>query len=92
VREDYPSDLRPAVDAILESQGSYRNLPPLPGAIQAVTDLLAEGFDVHICTSPLEQYRNCVLEKYEWVEEHLGSEFTERVILMRDKTLVRVMC
>jgi 5'-nucleotidase len=59
------------------------------GAAQAVTDLMSEGFDVYICTSPLVQYRNCVLEKYEWVEEHLGSEFTERVILTRDKTLVR---
>jgi len=28
-----------------------------------------------------------VLEKYQWVEEHLGHEFTGRVILTRDKTL-----
>jgi 5'-nucleotidase len=89
VREDYPSDLRPAVDAILQSRGFYRNLPLMRGARQAVTDLLAEGFDIYICTSPLTQYQNCVLEKYEWVEEYLGSEFTKRVILTRDKTLVR---
>jgi 5'-nucleotidase len=89
VREDYPSDLRPAVDAILQSPGFYRNLPLMRGAAEAVTDLMSEGFDVYICTSPLVQYRNCVLEKYEWVEEHLGSAFTERVILTRDKTLVR---
>jgi 5'-nucleotidase len=77
------------VDAVFLSRGFYRNLPPVPGAIKAVTDLLAEGFGVYICTSPLEQYQHCVLEKYEWVEEHLGSEFTTRVILTRDKTLVR---
>ena len=89
VREDYPSDLRPAVDSVLQSPGFYRNLPLMRGAAEAVTDLMSEGFDVYICTSPLVQYRNCVLEKYEWVEEHLGSAFTERVILTRDKTLVR---
>jgi 5'-nucleotidase len=52
-------------------------------------ELLVEGGDVYICTSPLSQYRNCVLEKYEWVEEHLGSDFTKRIILTWDKTLVR---
>jgi len=73
---------------IFDHKGFYRDLP-LPGAVEAVTDPLAEGFDVYICTSPLVQYQNCALEKYEWVEEHLGSEFTKRVILTRDKTLVR---
>jgi 5'-nucleotidase len=43
---------------------------------------------VYICTSPLHHYDNCVLEKFEWVEQHLGREFTSRLILSRDKTLV----
>lgn len=89
VRDDYPPELQQAVDAIIQGPGFYRNLPPMSGAMQGVRDLLAEGVDIYICTSPLSQYQNCVLEKYEWVEEHLGSEFTKRVILTRDKTLIK---
>jgi 5'-nucleotidase len=89
VRDDYPSHLRCEVDAIISSPGFYRNLPVMQGAAEAVVELLQKGIDVFICTSPLSQYQNCVLEKYEWVEEHLGTEFTKRVILTRDKALVR---
>ncbi len=30
-----------------------------------------------------------VAEKFAWVKEHLGQEFVERIVLTRDKTLVR---
>lgn len=33
--------------------------------------------------------RFCCQEKWEWVREHLGDEFLDRVILTRDKTVVR---
>lgn len=42
-----------------------------------------------ICTAPLSQYENCVLEKYRWVEKHLGRDFVSKIILTRDKTLIR---
>lgn len=45
--------------------------------------------DVRICTSPLRQFENCVAEKFLWVERHLGRAATERMVLTRDKTLVR---
>lgn len=44
---------------------------------------------MRICTAPTTRYRNCVLEKHEWVEEHLGLEWVGRMVLTRDKTLVR---
>ena len=33
-------------------------------------------------------FHDCVREKYEWVEEHLGFELTKQIILTRDKTVV----
>ncbi|XP_071308895.1 5'(3')-deoxyribonucleotidase, cytosolic type isoform X2 [Agelaius tricolor] len=44
--------------------------------------------EVFICTSPLRKYEHCIVEKYKWVEKHLGPEFVERIILTRDKTVV----
>ncbi len=46
------------------------------------------GCEVKICTSPLSSYDHCVLEKYQWVEEHLGRGFTKRIIFSKDKTLI----
>ena len=89
VRDDYPAELRAEVEAIYTEAGFYRDLPAIAGAVEAMTALLDQGHDVRICTSPLTQYRNCVPEKYEWVERHLGAEFVTRMIVSKDKTIVR---
>ncbi|MVW71995.1 5'-3'-deoxyribonucleotidase [Bordetella sp. 15P40C-2] len=88
ILEDYPAELRPLATAIYTEPGFIRNLPPVPGALDAVRELLAMGMDIRICTSPLTQFENCVLEKYLWVEKHLGREATQRIVMTRDKTLV----
>ena len=88
VRDDYPEHLRATVEEIYTSPGFFRSLPPIPGAVDAVRELVNLGHDVRICTSPLNQYRHCVPEKYEWVEHHLGPEFVARMIVTKDKTLV----
>lgn len=49
---------------------------------------LPRSTEVFICTSPLLKYDHCVGEKYRWVEQHLGPQFVERIILTRDKTVV----
>ena len=89
LRDDYPLGLRDAVRSIYEGPGFYRDLPPIPGALDGARAMLEEDHDVRICTSPLTFWRNCVPEKYEWVERHLGSEFLPRLIVTKDKTLVR---
>ena len=88
IREDYPAHLQQEVQSIYLSPGFFRNLQPIPGALEAVREIMALGHDIRICTSPLNQYHNCVKEKYEWVETHLGHEFTQRLILTKDKTFV----
>ena len=65
------------------------SLPPMPGAVEAAHALLAAGHDMRICTAPVNQYRYCAGEKIAWVEQHLGAEWTRRVIIAKDKTWVR---
>ncbi|HAI58717.1 MAG TPA: 5'-3'-deoxyribonucleotidase [Xanthomonadaceae bacterium] len=88
VRDDYPPHLEEAVVSVYTAPGFYRALPPVPGAVEAMAELLDLGHDVRICTSPLNQYRYCVPEKYEWVEAHLGPAFVQRMVVTKDKTLV----
>lgn len=88
VRDDYPAHLRELVEEIYTTPGFFRDLLPIDGALGAIQEILSLGHDIRICTSPLNQYRNCVQEKYEWVEQHLGLEFVSRMIVSKDKTLV----
>ena len=89
VRDDYPKDLRDKVESIYFAPNFYLNLPPVTGSIEALRTLFLLGHDVRICTSPLSRYENCVLEKYQWIEKHLGRDFTKRIILSKDKALIK---
>ena len=51
--------------------------------------MLDAGHDVRICTAPLSRFTHCVPEKFQWVEDHLGPEWVARIVLTKDKTLVR---
>lgn len=89
ITKQYPLSLKKKIGAIIHQEGFFRSLELIPGALQAINDLTARGNMVFICTSPSVQFQNCVLEKYEWVKNHLGDEWTKKIILTRDKTLIR---
>lgn len=86
--DDYPEH-KETLRQIYTTQGFFENLPPIKGAIDALQTLLKAGKDVRICTAPISEYRHCVAEKFAWVEKHLGLEWTQRIILTKDKTWVR---
>ena len=89
VRDQYPGELRPLVDEILWEPGFFRDMLPVEGARDALFDMADLGWEVFLCSSPLTNYRNSTLEKYEWVEKVLGPDWIKRVILTKDKTLVK---
>ena len=89
IMDDYPEELKPLVDEIYWEPGFFKNMEIVPGAREALTEMQAMGFDVFLCSSPLRKYRHCVLEKYEWAEMNLGFDWTQRMILTRDKTVVQ---
>jgi 5'-nucleotidase len=73
--------------AIFNEKDFFLNLPPMPGAIEAINAIAARGYVVKICTRPvLSPF--CAQEKYEWVRKHLGPEWVPKIIMTCDKTLV----
>ncbi|XP_069849152.1 5'(3')-deoxyribonucleotidase, cytosolic type isoform X2 [Dipodomys merriami] len=92
-REQYRAlrpDLADKVASVYEAPGFFLDLEPIPGAVEALREMnRMPGTEVFICTSPLLKYDHCVGEKYHWVEQNLGPEFVQRIILTRDKTVVR---
>ncbi|XP_034881954.1 5'(3')-deoxyribonucleotidase, cytosolic type isoform X1 [Mirounga leonina] len=77
------------VASVYEAPGFFLDLEPIPGALEAMQEMNnMQDTEVFICSSPLLKYEHCVGEKYRWVENHLGPQFVERIILTRDKTVV----
>lgn len=89
VKDSYPEELKPLVTEILLEKNFFRDMMPMEGGREALIEMESMELEVFICTSPLSYYKNCVLEKYEWVEENLGKHWIERIILTKDKTIVK---
>ncbi len=89
VKDSYPEALRSFIAEILLEESFFRGMIPVPGAKEALEEMVRKGFEVFICTSPLSTYGNCVLAKYEWVEEYLGTSWVNKIILTKDKTIVK---
>lgn len=84
----FPLAYREGIEALTLEKGFFLNLEPIPGALDALREMLHAGHDVRICTAPKKDYRFCVPEKFDWVREYLGQEWVERIVITRDKTLV----
>ena len=67
---------------------SYYWMDEIPGAVDALHGMVDHGHDVVICTSPWLSNEKCVEDKLYWVARHLGNEWTDRVVITKDKTLV----
>lgn len=88
VINDYPDALQKDIESVYHTPGFFKALPVISGGKEALEHMRAIGHEVFICTSPLPRYDDCVLEKYDWVARNLGHEWTKRMIVTRDKTLV----
>jgi len=86
-----PDGLRDAAIEVMSQPGFFRDLPPMPGAVEAVKEMKAEGFAVFICTSPLPSNPTCCQDKIEWVTKHLGCVGMDimSMVMTRDKCLVQ---
>lgn len=67
--------------------GFFKNLDPIENAIDSFNWLNAR-FDVYILTSPSYKNPLCYTEKREWVEQHLGLDVCQKLIICRQKNLI----
>ena len=88
VKDQYPKELQPLVKEIYLSNGFYLGLPPIEGSLEALSELTKRGDEIFICTSPLLENPFCIQEKYNWIINHLGKDWTKKMIVTKDKTIV----
>ena len=84
-----PLEYRDEARRVFHGEGFFRDLPEMEGGITALNEMVETGYRVFICTSPLNRSRYCAQEKIEWVREHLGEVWLQRIIMASDKTKIR---
>ena len=86
--KELSKDHTKAFNRLLESDGFFAELEPIPGWAEAMNKLLDAGHDVLICSTPWASSRSCWQDKVNWVGDVLGGRWRDRVYLVRDKTLL----
>lgn len=67
--------------------GFFKTLDPMPGAIEGI-NALAGDYDVYILTAPSVKNPHCWTEKAQWVEQHLGKSWLNKLIITKQKGLL----
>lgn len=84
-REEKPAMVFPQAE-----YGFFANLAPLEDAVESVRVLLdSDHLSPYILTAPSTVNPLCYTEKRIWVEQHLGMEMVERLIISPDKSLLK---
>lgn len=92
LEQNFPDDpaAKAAAVKVMSEPGFFITFEPAEGSVSAVKEMVAAGLTVFFCTAPLPfQYEACVAEKYAWVRKHYGEEYLPKIIITRDKTVVK---
>lgn len=77
----------PAMKYPQSEPGFFQGLVPIKDAIPSFK-ALSNHHDTYILTAPSNRNPHCYTEKRLWVEEHLGFDATERLIICSNKALL----
>lgn len=56
---------------LLARKGLFMDLEPIPGYVELIKRLIAEGYEVRILTFPQWHSKHCMNEKVAWIKKHL---------------------
>jgi 5'(3')-deoxyribonucleotidase len=95
--EVYPADIRTwdthnhvsvgkEIYDYLSDPGVWFAAPPYPGAIPAISSLLADGHKVYLATTPWWTNDKCYTEKLAWVDRWLPEIGRRNIIFLADKS------
>ena len=77
-----------AMIELMDSPGFYAGFDPIEGAPEALNDMVADGHEVFIVSTPWATNPTCMADKYNWLNHHIGLGWGDRLILTRDKTVI----
>lgn len=85
--DGYKSAKGLTADEVKRYPGAYLDMLPIPGAIEAVRQVIAMGFEVFIATKPPTGVSGPYGDKAAWIFRHI-PELTRHLIITPDKGLL----
>jgi 5'-nucleotidase len=90
IDDDYEA-LRPGLGEkmreLRHADDFYNHVRPMEGAVEALNEMQRAGYNVFVCTTPSRSVKR-LYNKTQWVGRELGPQWTDRLILTPDKTLI----
>jgi 5'-nucleotidase len=71
----------------LHDKGFFRDLPLMPDSRDVIMEL-NETYDIFFTTAAME-FRNCLEDKYDWLQEHFPFMTWKRYVFCGDKSILR---
>ena len=84
-----PKNYRSIAEYIIHQPHFYFNLPPKEGALQAIKEMAANSIHVLIYSAPLTSSPFCTQEKLDWIRNHLGPTWLDRVVITCSQSALR---
>jgi 5'-nucleotidase len=69
--------------------GFFLDLPTIENSIESVKEISKMGYDVWFASAPSYMNPMCLSEKNMWIRKHFGTEWTKKLILIHDKSLLK---
>lgn len=88
IGEEFGEDSGKKAYEIFREKGFFRHTPMMPGCKTALSEMLKMGNEVYIVTSAGNNMPYAASEKYQWVDEHLGVDWVDRLVITRSKYVV----
>jgi 5'(3')-deoxyribonucleotidase len=85
--EAFMAALKLTADQVKHRPHAYRDMQPLPGAIEAIREAIALGYEVWIATKPPTGVAGAYSDKAAWIFHYL-PELSNRIIITHDKGLL----
>src|SRR3989338_551701 len=81
LQDAYSPEALKLVQFVLYSSDFQLSIPPVPGSLESVAEIINRGHDVFFCSAPHKYYETCVKEKYQWIERMFVRAFVGKVML-----------
>lgn len=85
--DNYDIEEKEVNDIVMNDSKFFQNLPPIKGGIEAVK-LLMEHYEVHFCSTPMEEVPHSLTGKKEWLNHHFAEKAYKNLILTHRKDWV----
>jgi len=87
--DDYPREHYDAVTKVCGIPGFFEDMKPNQGSLEALQAMVDDGNQVFLVSSPEPDFcAQSSAEKCQWVLKYLGSEWTSKLILTQDTTII----